>query len=143
MILNQFFISICITSYNRPCELKRCLNSIDIKDYQNSVEIVVSEDCSPLKDEIYKVVHQYASKSKIEVIYNSNKTNLGYDCNLEKLISLARGKHILLMSDDDGFIKGSLDKIIEQLHFFDCALAFSPFYNIKKKNTNENSKVHL
>ena len=90
--LHNPFLSICITSYNRVNELKRCLESIDTLNHIGAVEIVISEDCSPRKNEIKDIVNQYREKSSYKVLFNSNTINLGYACNLGKLISLASGK---------------------------------------------------
>lgn len=119
--------SICITSYNRVKELSRLLKSIDSIKYIDDIEIIVSEDKSPKKDEIRDVVEQYKSQSPFYVIFNSNENNLGYDRNLGKLKELASGKYIIYMSDDDAFSKGQLDDYIEFLKNNDCAVCFQPF----------------
>lgn len=120
-------LSICITSYNRTNELKRCLESVDSK-FINEIEIVISEDNSPLRNDISKLVSDFAEKSPYKVIFNSNEKNLGYDNNLAKLISLARAKFIMFMSDDDCFSPGMLDKVINYLKSNDFGVAFVPFY---------------
>lgn len=120
------FLSICITSYNRVNELYRCLKSVDTV-YKDLIEIIVSEDCSPKKDEIEQIVNRFISETDYDVLYNTNVYNLGYYRNLGKLIELARGEYILFMSDDDVFCGGTLDKIIDTLREMDCAVAFSPF----------------
>ncbi len=121
-------MSICITSYNRPNELKRCLESIDCVKYVDDIEIIVSEDRSPHRDQIEKIVLDYKQKYKCDLIFNSNISNLGYDMNLGKLISLSNAKYILFISDDDCFIENSLDKTIETVMKNNYSLAFSPFY---------------
>lgn len=120
------FLSICITSYNRVNELYRCLKSVDTV-YKDLVEIVVSEDCSPKKDEIAQIVKQFVSETDYYVLCNTNIHNLGYDRNLGKLIELAMGEYILFMSDDDAFCERALDKIIDTLQEIDCAVAFTPY----------------
>ena len=120
------FLSICITSYNRVNELYRCLKSVDTVN-RDLIEIIVSEDCSPKKDEIAQIVSRFVSETEYSVIYNTNVDNLGYDRNLGKLIELAMGEYILFLSDDDALCVGALDKIIDVLKEMDCAVAFSPF----------------
>ncbi len=120
------FLSICITSYNRIFELDRCLRSIDVVQ-KGLIEIVVSEDCSPRENEISAVVDCYASETKHSVRYNTNEHNLGYDCNLGKLVQLAKGEYVLFMSDDDAFLPQALDRTIDELRNVDCGVAFSPF----------------
>jgi len=120
------FISICITSYNRVNELYRCLKSIDTIN-KELIEIIVSEDCSPKKDEIEKIVSQFILETDYHVLFHSNIENLGYDLNLGKLIELASGKYILFMSDDDAFYERAIDKIIDKLVETNCSVAFSPY----------------
>ena len=91
------------------------------------IEIVVSEDCSPKKDEIAQIVKQFVSETDYYVLYNTNVYNFGYDRNLGKLIELAMGEYILFISDDDAFCGRALDKIVDTLREIDCAVAFSPF----------------
>lgn len=131
-ISKEPFLSICITSYNRVNELKRCLESID-SEHTELVEVVVSEDCSPRKHEIHEVVEQFKAKSAYSVLYNSNEKNLGYDCNLGKLIQLAKGKYIIFISDDDCFIEHGLDKTIEFIQNHDCNVAFGSIYQNREK----------
>jgi len=125
-LASKLFLSICITSYNRVNELYRCLKSVDTV-YKDLIEIIVSEDCSPKKDEIAQIVTRFVSETDYSVSYNANANNLGYDRNLGKLIELAMGEYILFISDDDAFCGGALDKIIDTLREIDCAVAFSPF----------------
>lgn len=122
--------SICITSYNRVNELYRCLNSIDAI-HSKDIEIVISEDCSPMKDEIRQVVRKFISETDYKVRYNSNIENIGYDQNLGKLISLASGNYILFISDDDMFLKGGIDKLIKATKKHDFFVAFTPYFHQK------------
>jgi len=125
-LFHKPFLSICITSYNRVNELYRCLKSIDTA-HKDLIEIIVSEDCSPKKVEITKIVARFVSETDYYVLYNTNIYNIGYDRNLGKLIELAMGDYLLFMSDDDVFCPKALDKIIETLRGIDCGVAFSPF----------------
>ena len=49
--MNNPILSIGITSYKRVEELIRCIKSIETQ-YGDDIEIIVSEDCSPLSKEI-------------------------------------------------------------------------------------------
>lgn len=138
-------LSICITSYNRPNELIRCLKSIDCIDFINNIEIIVSEDCSPQRELIIEKVNAYKDNTQFKVHLNLNTTNLGYDGNLTQLISLASGKYILLMSDDDSFIDGALCKILEFLKGKNYGVIFSPFKlegGMKRKYKKEHIIKH-
>lgn len=131
---NTYLLSICITSYMRVKELERCLKSIDSKQ-TDKIEVIVSEDCSPQRDEIIKVVNSYAEKSPYHVVLNLNEHNLGYDRNLRKLISLASGEYVMYLSDDDCLFPEKLDEFIPCLER--CpAIAYGSFwYGYREKKT--------
>lgn len=125
----KYLLSICITSYKRVKELERCLKSVDSK-YTDKIEIVVSEDCSPKKDEIEEVVNCFAKTSPYHIVFNSNKNNLGYDRNLKQLQKLSSGEYIFYLSDDDVIIAGTLDKLVDFLieSKGQYSLIFAPFW---------------
>lgn len=114
LIMNKPLISICIPSYNRPNETLRLLNSIYTK-FPEKIEIVICEDKSPERTEIRAAVNKFSATSKFEVKYFENETNLGYDKNLKELIKKASGEWIVFMGNDDVFVLGALDKLIEFL----------------------------
>lgn len=107
-------ISICIPSYNRPKELSRLLGSID-SQYTDNIEVLICEDFSPKRSDISLVANEYIEKSKYNVVYHENETNLGYDNNIKNLVRRASNDFIIFMGDDDTFIPGSLDLLIEFL----------------------------
>lgn len=121
------FLSIGITSYKRVNELARCLKSID-SVYEDVIEIVVSEDCSPERERIKYVVEDYAKTAPYKVVFNSNEHNLGYDRNLKKLVTLTSGEYIMYLSDDDCLFPGAIDSFIDKLRQNHPAMAYAPFW---------------
>ena len=121
-------ISVCITSYNRVNELSRCLKSIKTK-HINQIEIVVSEDCSPKKNEIKEVVLNFKKISPYRLIFNTNEENLGFDRNLRKLIDIANGKYLLFVTDDDSFMDDKLDELIKLIINIDFSVGFTPYFD--------------
>jgi abequosyltransferase len=109
--MDNKLLSICIPSYNRPNELIRLLDSIDIL-CKDDIEIIICEDYSPRRNQIRDLVEEYKSKSSLLIHYYENKVNLGYDANLQELISKSSGDFLMFMGDDDKFIKESLSKYI-------------------------------
>jgi abequosyltransferase len=108
------FVSICILSYNRPETLMRLLKTIDTKPSED-IEIVVCEDSSPRQEEIRQVIAQFREFSKYKVLYSENSKNLGYDGTLCELVKQANGVWLVFMGDDDEFVPGALDKVIDFL----------------------------
>lgn len=107
------FISVCIPAYNRPDKLYRLLKTIDAD--AGEVEVVVSDDFSPRREEIKKSVERFKKESKYPVVYHENGENLGYDGNLKEVVRAASGEWLVFMGDDDEFIPGALSKLIKFL----------------------------
>ena len=137
-------LTIGITSYNRVNELKRCINSIDTK-YVDDVEIIVSEDCSPMHVVIKDMVLDMNIVSQYNIKFYSNEKNLGYDKNLGEIIKNANGDFVLLMSDDDMFYPNQLDNIILTLkNNTGCGIVYTSFmYDNTKKLDRMHGKDHL
>lgn len=110
-IIMDKILSIGITSYKRIKELERCIKSIETK-YVDDIEIIVSEDCSPLSREIGEHVETLARQIPYDLKFIPNEHNLGYDRNLGAIIKKSRGEFVFLMSDDDAFYPGFLDVLI-------------------------------
>lgn len=113
--MSEYFISICIPSYNRPNELLRLLRSIDC-DEKHGIQIVICEDKAPKRIEVREVIDIYKAETRYDVKYIENQINKGYDGNIRGFLSQADGVFIILMGDDDLFIPGQLDKLIGFLH---------------------------
>jgi glycosyltransferase involved in cell wall biosynthesis len=126
--MDKKILSICVTSYNRPRQLERCLRSIKTSE-PDSIELVVSEDCSPSKDEITEVVQRFAETAAFAVRVNVNPINLGYDRNFHSAISLAEGEHILFITDDDAILAGAVDALLKQLRTSHVDAAFTPYFD--------------
>lgn len=111
--MNTPFLSICIPSYNRPDTLLRLLRTIDSK--ATDLQIVICEDKSPKRLEIRAAVETFKKETRYEVKYIENEVNKGYDWNVRDFITQADGEYIMYMGDDDGFIPGKLDCMVNFL----------------------------
>lgn len=120
-------LTIGITSYNRVKELTRCIKSIQTK-YVDDIEILISEDKSPLSDKIKERAEKLAAKSEYNIRFTSNEENLGYDMNLGAIIKKSLGDFIFFMSDDDIVSRNCLDDIIDFLReAHNIGVIYSPF----------------
>lgn len=110
--MDQKLITICIPTYNRPVELKRMLESIDTTKFDD-VDILISENCSPLQKETRAIVEEYRKTSKFDIHYYENEENIGYDRNIRAIMQRSPGKYSMLFSDDDVFMPGAMDQFVE------------------------------
>lgn len=109
--MSKPLLTIGITSYKRIKELERCIKSINTK-YTDDIEILISEDHSPLSEEIAKLVASIGEQSEYKIRFCTNEINLGYDMNLGAIVEKSQGEYIFLLSDDDVVNDGSIDNII-------------------------------
>ncbi len=117
----NFFISICVPSYNsesRPGNLANLLRTIDVSD-PSIVEIVVCDDKSPGLAAVQKVIEDFQKNGRYSLRFFENPENIGYDRNLKNVAGRALGEWIVFMGDDDEFVPGALDKLIDFLRQHD------------------------
>lgn len=97
---NQPILSICIPTYNGCQRLRLALSALipQIVAVGKRVELIVSDNCST--DATRQVVEEMQGIGPIR--YSRNETNIGANPNFLLLVStLARGKYVWLLGDDD------------------------------------------
>lgn len=111
--MNRPLLSICIPTYNRAQYLKDCLDNIigqfRDRDIYEQIEVVISDNAS--KDNTQELVREY-QKDFFNIRYFRNKENLGFDRNVDAVLTKAIGKFCWLMSDDDIIEKKALSFIL-------------------------------
>lgn len=111
-------LTIGIPTYNRANLLQGLLQdiSLQIRQVVNfDVDILVSDNAST--DHTEEIVKLFAKNNPdISLKFHRNKSNLGYDKNVNMLFQLASGDYVMTLSDDDGIESGAIDAI-------GCALA--------------------
>ena len=127
--MSDIVLTVGITSYNRVNELKRALESIKCSTPEK-IEVLVSEDRSPKREEIREMVAKFAETSVFKVVFNSNEVNQGYDRNLKKIILLASGRYVFFLSDDDCLYPESIDVVLNCIEneANNAAVLYGPFY---------------
>lgn len=107
-------LSICIPTYNRATVLEKALrNYVDDKDFDNDVEIVISDNAST--DSTPLVCQSFASKYD-NIKYYRNEENVR-DLNFPRVLEKANGEYLKLMNDNNQIILdiglGYLKKILK------------------------------
>lgn len=112
--MNQKTLNICIPTYNRANQLRNCLvNIYDQLNAQNNlgkVDIFVSDNNS--SDETNLVVKEFSANNN-NIFYFKNEQNLGFDRNVDAVITKSTGLFAWIISDDEYTEKGSIDLILK------------------------------
>lgn len=105
------FLTIAIPTYNGAKTIGNALNVL-LSQVTDEVEIIISDNCST--DETPIVINEFLLKYPfIRVLHNEK--NVGADGNFLRCIRSAKGKYMMLLSDDDILIENSVDRIIRFL----------------------------
>ncbi len=108
-------LSIAIPTFNRAGYLELCLRQFlpdrDLIE-QGVLEILVSDNCSP-DDTAARVESQ--RQAGLNVRYIRNDTNIGSDANIAQCFNFARGQYVQILGDDDLYLPGRLQAIVELL----------------------------
>lgn len=100
-------ISICIPTYNRPKYLKRLFDSV--VESQCDIEFSIVNDGSSL---CYDFLDEYTSKYLIKYVYQHNT---GRANALRKSILQSSGDYVIIMDDEDFFLKNSIQVMIDSI----------------------------
>ncbi len=142
-MISSVKISVCIPAYNRPNQLVELLESIERQNYA-PYEVIVCEDNSPERVEISNIIQSYGKRSKLYIRYFENDKNLGYDANLRKTISLAKGDYVFLSGNDDLLAENSLEIIANKISRYSPNViirSYASFYKYSSNSRTEHKYV--
>lgn len=112
MLSEDPYFSVLIPSYNRPDKIARTIESV-LSGTFSDYEIIISDDFSPKRQEINKVIEPYLTKKNIS--FFQQQTNLREPSNKNFLVHKAKGKFNIFIGDDDYFFPNSLEVIKEYI----------------------------
>jgi len=125
--MSEKVLTITIPSYNVEKYLDRTLESMDIPDIMNDLEILVVNDGS--KDNTVNIAQKYCDKYS-ESVFLVNKENGGHGSTINKGIELARGKYFKVVDGDDWIKPEALIKMIDVLKTSDVDMVLSPYERV-------------
>jgi len=114
-------ISVCLATYNGMNYLAEQLNSI-LPQLGKSDELIIVDDCS--SDSTFEYLLSL-DDSRINLF--KNDVNLGVIKSFEKAILLSKGEFIFLSDQDDIWLEGHIEIMIEKLLSTNCDLVSSNF----------------
>lgn len=112
---NNVLLSVCIPTYNRLSEIKECLDSV-IPQNTESIEIFVSDNSS--NNDTQEYIESILDKFE-NLRYKHNVDNLGADGNFLQCLQMAKGKYVMLLSDDDKLKEDFIEHILTFLKTHD------------------------
>lgn len=102
-------VSICTPTYNRPDLLERAIRSCLAQTFQDFEIIVTDNSTNDLSEKMIECLNDP------RIRYFKNATNLGPVGNTSHATSLAKGKYIKTLMDDDLLKPQCLEKMVEAL----------------------------
>ena len=117
-------LTILIPTFNRPRELSRLLDSFSTLK-PNMVSIIIGDNSN--NNETKNVVKEYKEKLNCNIDYYHHKNNLGFDGNIFFLASKPKSSYAWFVGDDDIFVNGAIDIILENLLLYKPDIGFVDF----------------
>jgi glycosyltransferase involved in cell wall biosynthesis len=109
--MSKPLLSICIPTFNRAHLLKDLLNNIsnETKGIGDLIELVICDNCS--EDHTEELVTSF--NGRLNMKYQRNERNIGIAANIIDCPSYATGEFCWIIGDDDLFVRGAINDIIE------------------------------
>jgi abequosyltransferase len=116
-------LSIAIPTFNRSGYLDLCLSELipQLEPHGDDVELITCDNASA--DETPEVIARHAVRySRLRSVRHPN--NIGSDSNIARCFTLARGKHVLILGDDDVLVPGAVARVVDTLRNADPGVLF-------------------
>lgn len=106
-------LTLGIPTFNRSLYLNKAIESVfkEITSNDLEIEVLISDNNST--DNTKEIVEKW--NEKFEINYSRNKTNLGFDKNIDLIVKNAKSDFVLIMSDDDIIYPNSLNLYLDIL----------------------------
>lgn len=117
-------LTVLIPVYNTEKYIKRCLDSVLLKEVANDIEVLVVSDGS--KDNSVNIVKKYL-KEYPNTLKLVEKENGGHGSTINKGIELAAGKYFKVLDSDDWFNCVDFIKFVQRLKKEDADLVVTNY----------------
>lgn len=114
--MSKVRLTIGIPVYNGARFIQQTLDSILTQlscSNSNKVEILVSDNAS--EDNTSIIVHEYKEKHNNIIKYFCNDKNVGYDKNVDLVVTMAEGTYVWLLGCGEVIKKDALNYILDEL----------------------------
>src|ERR1700754_726282 len=107
----ELLVSIALCTYNGEKYISQQLDSI-LRQTHRNLEIIIVDDCSA--DNTFNIVKRYSIlDSRIKCF--RNEVNIGFNKNFEKAIKLATGDYIAISDQDDIWLPGKVELLLNNI----------------------------
>lgn len=133
---NEMRISIAMTTYNGEKYILEQLESF-ITQTRQPDELVITDDCS--SDRTMDILKEFKKNAPFDVKIFSNKVNLGYTQNFNKVLQLCSGDLIFLSDQDDVWFENKIEFMVNLSKRFSNKMVFmcdTEFTDAKLKPMN-------
>lgn len=120
--MKDVFVSVVMCTYNGENFLSEQIKTILEQTHQN-IELVIVDDCSA--DQTQAIIKEWMNKDQ-RIRFYQNETNIGYNKNFEKAITLARGDYIAISDQDDIWLPQKLERLLTAFDLPGVVLANAP-----------------
>ena len=105
-------LAVCIPTYRRPDQLRRCLASVVRSAAPHQVAVVISDDSAD--DTNRAVVEELRARYPL-VVHHRNPTNLGIDRNILQSVDLVPARHAWILGEDDRMLPEGVPTVLAAL----------------------------
>jgi len=117
-------VSIIVPVYNAQKYIGRCVESILAQDYEN-IEVILVDDGS--KDELGRILDDFAADSRVKVIH---KPNGGVSSTRNRGIAEATGKYLQFVDADDCLTPEATKLMVRSIEEDDSDMVVCDFYRV-------------
>jgi glycosyltransferase involved in cell wall biosynthesis len=103
-------LSICIPTWNHAPSLEKLLLSIE-EQWRDGIELVIADNGST--DETGTLIRRF--REGFEVTYSRAPRNQGFDANLRRCVTSARGAMCWIIGDDDRVYPGAISRVLDTI----------------------------
>ena len=104
-------VSVVICLFNRRNTIVRAIQSIEVQTFKD-IELIVVDNGSTIK--VDDIVIDYLEKVSIPMMFIRREYGMGPMTGRNTGIKIARGKYIALLDDDDEFLPGALECLVDE-----------------------------
>jgi glycosyltransferase involved in cell wall biosynthesis len=120
-------LGVCIPTYKRPDQLRRCLESIIRSAGEQPVPIHVADDSTD--DTNDAVVGELAARYP-HLVHHRNPRNLGIDGNIVHAVNLCEARHAWILGEDDRMLPEAIPTLLSLLSGGDRPFVFVNYASV-------------